>query len=65
MFIHVRNKAAFFAVLSGLWLGNAAVGDLITVVTNLEAGDEYRLVFVTSTPHQATSSVITTRLWTG
>ena len=54
----VRDAVAFCAVFSGLWLGNAAIGDPITVPTGLSVGDQYRLVFVTSTTHQATSSDI-------
>ena len=47
-------------MFSGPWPGNAAVGDVITVATGLSVGDQYRLVFVTSTTHRALSEDIST-----
>jgi hypothetical protein len=56
--LHVREVVALSVVFSGLWLGNPAVGGVITVPTGLSVGDQYRLVFVTSTTHTAVSSDI-------
>lgn len=58
--LHVRDVVALCVVFSGLWLGNPAVGAVITVPTGLSVGDQYRLVFVTSTVHNALSSDIST-----
>jgi hypothetical protein len=51
---------ALSVVFSGLWLGNPAEGEAATVPTNLSVGDQYRLVFVTSTVHDAFSTDINT-----
>ena len=56
----VGSWVALSVVFSGLWMGNPAVGAPVTVPTTLSVGDQYRLVFVTSSSHQATSSVIST-----
>lgn len=60
LFNYVRDAVALCVVFSGLWLGNAAVGDVITVPTGLSVGDQYRLVFISSTFHNALSSDIST-----
>ena len=56
----VGSWVALSVVFSGLWLGNPAVGEAATVPTNLSVGDQYRLVFVTSTVHDAFSTDINT-----
>ncbi len=56
----VGSWVALSVVFSGLWMGNPAVGAPVTVPNTLSVGDQYRWVFVTSSTHQATSSVIST-----
>ena len=59
-FCRAGSWVALSVVFSGLWMGNPAEGAPVTVPTSLQAGDMYRLVFVTSTVHNALSSDIST-----
>lgn len=59
-FCRAGSWVALSVVFSGLWMGNPAEGAPVTVPTSLNAGDQYRWVFVTSSTHQATSSDIST-----